>query len=190
MNSYSIRFIHWLFRVGNDTVKHRNSWDIYFKGYITNNFPITILFLLRLLLYCSPTFFLKRIARCKPGTYTDRGRRNRMLLPEPPVSFPACPHGQQMCATGRRFSWAGLEGTVLSGMGHTDASRELLPKVRSICGWLETISIWVCAQRYIYFRVCVLTDMYTHVGLTYFCLEYPRQGKVCTAHKGKSPKHQ
>lgn len=67
MNSYSIRFIHWLFRVRNDTVKHRNRWDIYFKGYSTNNFLITILFLLRLLLYRSLTFFLEQSARCKPA---------------------------------------------------------------------------------------------------------------------------
>lgn len=84
MNSYSIRFIHWLFRVRNDTVKHRNSWDIYFKGYSTNNFLITILFLLRLLLYRSLTFFLKQTARCKSSTRSDRCRRSRMLLAEPP----------------------------------------------------------------------------------------------------------
>lgn len=84
MNSYSIRFTHWLFRVRNDTVKHRNSCDIYFKGFITNNFLITILFLLRLLLYCSPTFFSKQIAKCKSSTYSDRFQRNWMLLAGPP----------------------------------------------------------------------------------------------------------
>lgn len=83
MNSYSIRFIHWLFGVRNDTVKHSNSRDIYFKGCITNNFLITILLLLRLLPYYSPTFF-PQIARCKSSTYSERSWRNRMLLVESP----------------------------------------------------------------------------------------------------------
>lgn len=54
MNAYSIRFIHWLLRVRNDTIKQRNSWDIYLKGCIINYFPITTLFLLGSLCHCSP----------------------------------------------------------------------------------------------------------------------------------------
>lgn len=157
MNSYSIRFTHWLFRVRNDTVKHRHSCDIYFKGCITNNFLITILFLLRLLLYCSLTFFPKQIARCKSSTYSDRCQTNWMLLAGPP-EFLSLFVPQTFLSlfaladmtTQQNLSHAAFEGRVLSDRGCTNAGHELLSKVRcgaaahSIWGWLETISVWVC----------------------------------------------
>lgn len=74
MNSCSIRFTHWLFRVRNDTVKHRNSWYIYFKGYITKDFLITIPFLLTLLSFCSLTLFLNKLQGANPAlAVTDAG---------------------------------------------------------------------------------------------------------------------